>query len=123
MTTMHLAAYFAASEANVARFVVRHDGALAGAVIVREPWLLGPYLQFLGLLPGWQGQGLGRAILDWMDREAPAGARNLWLCVTASNDKARGFYEKLGFTQAAALPDLVADGKDEILMRRQRVLL
>ncbi|MGE0768838.1 MAG: GNAT family N-acetyltransferase [Hyphomicrobiaceae bacterium] len=114
-----LASFFGGSEPGGARFAIRFDGGLAGAVVVREPWLLGPYLQFLGLLPAYQGRGLGQAILGWMASEAPPAARQLWLCVTAGNTRACAFYERQGFEHAARLADLVADGTDELLMRRR----
>lgn len=114
-----LAVFLGSSEPGCVRFAIRHEGALAGAIVIRDPWLLGPYLQFLGLLPGQQGRGLGRAVLAWMEREAPREARNLWLCVTASNVRARAFYERAGFELVSTLPDLVADGTDELLMRRR----
>jgi ribosomal protein S18 acetylase RimI-like enzyme len=119
ITPHGLAAFLGVTEPGCARFAIEMDGELAGAVVVREPWLLGPYLQFLGLLPGRQGGGLGKAVLDWMAAEAPPGARNLWLCVTGSNARARAFYEREGFEHAARLADLVADGTDELLMRRR----
>lgn len=114
-----LASFLGKVEQGGMRFAIRLDGALVGAVVIREPWLLGPYLQFLGLLSGRQGMGLGKVVLDWMATAAPAGTRNLWLCVTASNVRARAFYEREGFVHAARLSDLVADGTDELLMRRR----
>jgi ribosomal protein S18 acetylase RimI-like enzyme len=114
-----LAAFFAAEEEACSRRAIRLDGALAGAVVVRCPWLHGPYLQFLGLLPGRQQHGVGAAVLAWIADEAPAGARNLWLCVSAINTRARAFYERHGYELAAELPALAADHMDELLLRRR----
>ncbi|MBC7953830.1 MAG: hypothetical protein H7Z12_18685 [Rhodospirillaceae bacterium] len=33
---------------------------------------------------------------------------------------ARAFYARAGFTEVASLPDLVAEGSDEILLRRRQ---
>jgi len=114
-----LAGFFAAVEHDCARYAIRHEGRLSGVVVVRWPWLHGPYLQFLGLLEGQQGFGLGEAVLDWMAAEAPPGTRNLWLCVSAFNTRARIFYERNGYEMAATIPSLAADDIDEILMRRR----
>jgi ribosomal protein S18 acetylase RimI-like enzyme len=55
-------------------------------------------LHKLYVLPGRQGKGLGRAMLGYIfDDIIPQGARALRLNVYRNN-KARGFYEKLGFT-------------------------
>ena len=112
-----LAAFFAAEEEAGSRRAIRVDGVLAGAVVIRFPWLHGPYLQFLGLLPGWQGADAGAAILHWMEREAPPATRNLWLCVSAINTRARDFYARHGYVLAAELPALAADHMDELRRR------
>ena len=114
-----LTRFFTASEEAVSRCAIRINGRLAGLVVLRASWLHGPYLQFLGLLPDAQGQGVGAAVLDWIEREAPPGTRNLWLCVSAINPRARTFYERHGYELAAALPALAADHMDELLMRRR----
>ena len=45
-------------------------------------------------------------------------ARNLWVCASSFNARALDFYERHGFARAATLPGLVADGYDEILLRK-----
>ncbi len=114
-----LARFMAAEEHDCVRLAIRLDGQICGAVVVRFPWLHGPYLQFLGLLECRQGLGLGKAVLEWMAAEAPAGTRNLWLCVSAMNERARAFYQRNGYEVVATIPELAADDIDEILMRRR----
>ena len=88
-------------------------------VLVRDPWLKGPYLELLALLPPFQNQGIGSGILAWLEREALVqAARNLWVCASSFNARALRFYERHGFAPAAVLPGLVADGFDEILLRK-----
>ena len=114
-----LATFFAAEEQDAVRRAIRVEGRMAGVVVMRSPWLHGPYLQFLGVLPAHQEQGIGAAVLDWIVAEAPPGTRNLWLCVSAINVRARAFYERNGYRLAAELPGLAADHMDELLMRRR----
>ena len=118
-TPARLGNFFGQQEADCCRRGIRRDGHLIGAVVVRSPWLHGPYLQFLGLMPGRQGRGAGAAVLAWMEREAGPGTRNLWLCVSAINTRARAFYERHGYSHAATLDGLAADGMDELLMRKR----
>ncbi len=107
-------------EAAAPRYSVVCGDNLAGAMIVRVPWLHGPYLQFIGLLPPFHGIGIGRVALDWMEARArTAGHRNLWLCVSFYNTGARRLYERHGFVAIAELDDLVLDGFKEILMRKR----
>lgn len=111
--------YLGAADDGARRYVIEIDGALAGAVSVRYPWLRGAYLELLALLPGFQNQGIGSAVLDWLEREALAReARNLWACASSFNEAALRFYARHGFVETAQLHGLVADGFDEILLRK-----
>lgn len=110
----------AAQEAGAVRYQVLVAGEMAGAVIIRSPWLLGPYLQMLAVLPAFQNQAVGDALLRWYERAAvDAGHRQAWLCVTGVNVHAQRFYREHGWQQVGLIPDLVRDGDDELLMRKQ----
>jgi ribosomal protein S18 acetylase RimI-like enzyme len=113
-----LTEFLARRQDGVRKYAVSCEGALAGAVSVQDDWLKGPYLQLLGLLPGYQGRGIGSALMGWFEAGAVPGARNLWVVVSAFNDRAAAFYRAHGYEPAATLPDLVADGYDEILLRK-----
>jgi GNAT superfamily N-acetyltransferase len=114
-----LARFLAIPDSGVSRFLVAIDGEQAGAVSVRFPWLKGPYLELLVLLPPFQGRGIGSSILAWFEEEGVRqGARNLWVCASSFNTNAIRFYERHGFQPAATLSGLVADGYDEILLRK-----
>jgi GNAT superfamily N-acetyltransferase len=114
-----LARFLAAADDGAWRFLLEVDGVEAGAVSIRFPWLKGPYLELLALLPPFQRQGIGAGILTWFENEASAlGARNVWVCASSFNDGALRFYKSHGFRPAAMLRGLVADGYDEILLRK-----
>ncbi|MBI4725303.1 MAG: hypothetical protein HY765_10080, partial [Rhodomicrobium sp.] len=51
----------------VRRFEVLVGNELAGIVTVQDPFLHGPYLQLLAILPAYQGRNLGLRILQWME--------------------------------------------------------
>ena len=91
-----------------------------GVLVIRSPWLIGPYVQFLGLESAIQGQGLGSRMLAWLEAEArQAGFRNLWICAAGFNDGAQRLYQRCGFETVAALDDLIQDGVPELLMRKK----
>jgi len=95
-----LAAFLASPDGGVARYVVSLNGKDAGAVSVRNPWLKGPYLELLALLPEAQNQGIGSSILAWLEGAAlQHGARNLWVCASSFNARALRFYERHGFIE------------------------
>lgn len=116
----HMAGFLAVSSPEKRCYSIRYGGERAGVIVVRFPWLSGPYLNLLAILAPYRGKGLGRAALAWMENGArEAGARNCWLCVSAFNAPAIAFYERCGYSQAALLDDLIKDGEDELLMRKR----
>lgn len=112
-------AFLAAAEDGARRYQIVCASVPAGVLVVRTPWLHGPYLNLIGLVPAFHGQGIGSIALDWLDAEARGHYRNLWLCVSTFNDGARRLYERHGYRLAGVLDDLVFDGLDEHLMRKR----
>lgn len=115
-----LAAYLALVEAHAPRFAIVEGDDVRGAVGVQLAWLRGPYLQFLGIVPECQGNGLGGAVLAWLERDARrCGHRNLFVCTSDFNAGAERFYARHGFARAAVLDGLVLEGTAEILLRKR----
>ena len=115
-----LAAFLARPEPGAPRFILRQDGEIAGGIGLRLNWMRGPYIQFLAILPLFQCQGLGSAVIAWVEAQARLGGeRNLWIAVSEINEHARRLYERLGFREIAKLDDLVCDGRAEILYRKR----
>lgn len=114
-----LTAFLTADDAALSRHVIRVEQEMAGVIAIRQPWLHGPYLQLLALLPPFQGQGLGAPLLEWFEQQASPRNRWLWLCYTSFNNRAGAFYARHGFEEAGRLPDLLVDGETEVLMRKR----
>ncbi|MBM3545006.1 MAG: GNAT family N-acetyltransferase [Alphaproteobacteria bacterium] len=111
--------FLEATSDTVIRYRLERRGEDGGIVSIRYPWLKGPYLELLALLPNFQGKGLGTRILRWLERETVRlEARNLWVCASSFNHDALRLYERHGFQRVATLPGLVVDGYDEILLRK-----
>lgn len=114
-----LAKYLSAADTDADKHALLIGGELAGAVIVRIGWLRGPYLQFLGILPKFQRQGVGRLVMAWMESLAQQRAEtNLWVVTSSFNGHALSFYGRNGFRPVAVLDGLIATGIDEILLRK-----
>lgn len=112
-------AYLLRVDPALHRYVVRIDGALAGAVFLRHPWLFGPYVELFAIFPTHQRCGAGRAIVHWIENESRQFSRNLWALVSSFNTPARFFYRRMGFLELTPLADLVKPGCDEILIRKR----
>jgi ribosomal protein S18 acetylase RimI-like enzyme len=63
----------------------------------------------IDLLPEAQGQGLGRALIEWLlSRLAESGAHGVHLGVDPRNTSAIAFYKRLGFTRWGSDPGTVS---------------
>ncbi len=111
-----LAGYLTRPDPSLARYAVETDGRLSGVLTLRKPWLRGPLIEMLALLPHAQGRGLGSRILDRCKVEA---GKNLWTTVSDFHEPARRFYARAGFEDVGALPGIVAPDRSEILLRWQ----
>lgn len=115
-----LTAAFLRQPPSVHRFELLAGGELAGIVTIQDPFLHGPYLQLLAILPSFQGLNLGLSALQWMEQQARMEeARQLWLCVSTFNTRARAFYERFGFEAVAVLDKLASEASDELFMRKR----
>lgn len=117
-----LAKFLASSEVGAARMLIQIADAPAGVTVIRGQWLRGSYLHFLGVLPTFQGLGVGTAVLSWWETHSrDHGDRNLWITVSEFNTPARSFYERHGFKEAAELPALIDEPYSEILLRKRLI--
>jgi ribosomal-protein-alanine N-acetyltransferase len=99
-------------------FVAERDGGLAGIAIVREKFLLGDYLELLGVAVWARGMGVGRALLAHVETVVFDRTKNLFACVSDFNTGARDFYRKQGFEEIGPMPNFLIPGSAEILLRK-----
>jgi ribosomal protein S18 acetylase RimI-like enzyme len=63
------------------------------------------YIQWVGVLPAWQGRGIGRLLVAEAVKLAEAGSKSeLILHTERSNRRARHLYETLGFANQGSFP-------------------
>ena len=109
-----LAGYLTRPDPALNRYAIEAEGRFIGVLALRQPWLRGPLIEMLALLPEAQGRGFGGAILARCKTES---GKNLWATVSAFHQPARRFYAKAGFEELCALPGIVQEREDEILLR------
>jgi len=92
----------------------------AGIIVATDGFLLGGFIALLAVQPDASGQGLGKALVAHV--EARVFARRRWLFVScdAANAAALRFYRRQGFVRVGRLPDLVREGRIELLLRKPR---
>jgi ribosomal protein S18 acetylase RimI-like enzyme len=87
-------------------------------VVVDDGILLGGFIALLAVRPESSGQGLGRALVEHVAKQTFAARRWLYVSCDGNNAAALRFYRRLGFSRVGRLPDLVREGRTEILLRK-----
>lgn len=75
----------------------------------------GAYLKLIALRPGYEGRGLGRLLLEGVERRAAERAQDLFLLTSDFNILAQRFYARAGYRRIGELPEFVRPGIDEII--------
>jgi ribosomal protein S18 acetylase RimI-like enzyme len=99
---------------------VVHQRAILGIMVIQPDFLLGTFIALLAVQPQAAGRGVGRALVERVERECFAKHRWLFVSSDSKNLGAARFYKKLGFGRVARLPDLVCQSRIEILWRKER---
>lgn len=99
-------------------YVVEVEGKVAGIAIIREKFLLGDYLELLGIALWARGKGLGGRLLGHMEPIVFGRTKNLFACVSDFNAQARAFYKKHGYQEIGPMPNFLIPGSAEMLLRK-----
>jgi [ribosomal protein S18]-alanine N-acetyltransferase len=99
-------------------YVVEEGGKVAGIAVVRQKFLLGDYLELLGVADWARGKGLGERLLAHVEATVFARAKNLFACVSDFNGQARHFYKKHGYHEIGPMPNFLIPDSAEILLRK-----
>jgi ribosomal-protein-alanine N-acetyltransferase len=77
------------------------------------------HLNLLAVRPGYRSRGVGTALMRWLESSArTAGIFDVHLELRATNDGARRFYEKLGYSKVGTRARYYAGVEDAVRMMR-----
>lgn len=110
--------YFTPLPSGRDSYVADRNGRVAGIAVVRQKFLIGDYLELLGVADWARVQGVGRLLLTRVEADVFARAKNLFACVSDFNDPARRFYKKQGYQEIGPMPNFLIPGSAEILLRK-----
>jgi len=106
------------SVAGANLLVASANGRPVGFALSAPGILLGEYLKILVVEPELQSRGVGRHLMEELERRAFRHWPNVYLCVSDFNDRGRRFYRRLGYHEVGVLRDLLLPDKHEVLMRK-----
>jgi ribosomal protein S18 acetylase RimI-like enzyme len=99
-------------------FVVYIKGELVGTIIIQTKGAFTGYLKSIAIKPDFRGMHLGQFMMKFVENHILSNSQNVFLCVSSFNTKAKKFYLKLGYKIIGVLKNYIAEGHDEILMRK-----
>ena len=98
------------SEAELAKavaqdriLVMRVDGEFVGWLRFGMFWDSIPFMNMLYILDGHRGNGLGRELVGFWEREMRGGGFGRVMTSTQSDEQAQFFYRKIGYKECGAL--------------------
>jgi ribosomal-protein-alanine N-acetyltransferase len=80
-----------------------------------------PYVKSIVVSDKYRGFGIGKALMEFAENLFRNEAKHIFLCVSSFNQRARAFYERLGYEAVGELKDYIIDGESEILMHKRLV--
>ncbi|WP_051389470.1 ribosomal protein S18-alanine N-acetyltransferase [Arthrobacter sp. 35W] len=106
------------SQPETRRYIIAElDGAVVGyaGLMCVQPIA---DIQTIGVLPDFEGRGIGRAMLtELIEESRRRGADDVLLEVSAANPRAQELYLRYGFEQIHQRPRYYRDGSDALIMR------
>ena len=101
-------------------YVARDDGAVRGFIIINMRGAFIGYVRSICVAADARGGGLGSQLVAFAEERIFRDVKNVFLCVSSFNPRARALYQRLGYEVVGELKDYVITGASEILMRKTR---
>lgn len=104
-------------------FVAEVDGETVGWVCYGPtPCTVGTYdIYWIGVSPAWQGKGIGQALMAFSEQAIRDRGGRLFVVETSGRESyapTRRFYEALGYTQVARIPDFYGPGDPRVIFTK-----
>lgn len=104
-------------------FEVRHQEICVGVMRIDEKGGFGRFgfLRLIGVHRAFRSRGFGAQMLHFFEGIAAKQDQSAFLVVADFNPRAKAFYEKNGYVQVGAIPDLYQKGVlEQLMMKRVR---
>jgi|SRR6267154_127409 len=99
-------------------YVATEDGRLYGFIVLQMAGVFKGYIQSIFVTPEARGAGLGSALIQFAEERIFSVSPNVFMLVSAFNDRAAQLYLRLGYEKIGTLRNFVIEGYDELLLRK-----
>src|SRR5947207_5207704 len=106
------------TDATCETYVARDDGAVRGFIIINIRGAFVGYIRSICVAADARGSGVGSRLIAFAEERIFRELKNVFLCVSSFNPRARALYERLGYEKVGELQDYVIAGASEIVMRK-----
>ena len=91
---------------------------LLGFIVLQMAGVFKGYIQSICVSPEMRSSGLGTVLVQLAEERIFSISPNVFMLVSAFNEKADKLYFKLGYEKIGTLKNFVLDGYDEFLIRK-----
>ncbi|HLZ17108.1 MAG TPA: GNAT family N-acetyltransferase [Cyclobacteriaceae bacterium] len=99
-------------------YVTLEEGALLGFIVLQMAGTFKGYIQSICVSPGMRSSGLGTSLILFAEKRIFSVSPNVFMLVSGFNENAKRLYFRLGYEKIGVLKNFVAEGIDEILLRK-----
>ena len=99
--------------------VAERDSVPVGYVRIEYFWSKLPYIALIRVLPAQQRQGVGRALLRFLERELRGAGHSILLSSSQADEpEPLAWHRRMGFVDCGRLEGINAGGIDELFFRK-----
>ena len=93
-------------------------GSVLGFVVLVMQGAFVGYVQSLAVDDRLRGQGIGTALMEFVEQRVFREQPNVFICASSFNPGAQRLYERLGYLRVGELTEFMVAGHSEILYRK-----
>jgi [ribosomal protein S18]-alanine N-acetyltransferase len=99
--------------------VARDGGAVRGFIVIHMRGVFNNgYIRSVCVAADARGSGVGSRLVAFAEERVFRECKNIFLCVSSFNPRARALYERLGYETVGEMKDYIIAGASEIVMRK-----
>jgi [ribosomal protein S18]-alanine N-acetyltransferase len=98
-------------------YIAHLNGEACGLLLMRRRGVAGaPYIVSLAVRGDLRGAGVGSRMLEFAEDFFRGESRNIFICVSSFNARARELYLRLGYLVVGEFKDYIVEGESEFLL-------